>query len=1695
MHLSIRNLYLSVFLLFNFSCYIFAQNQTVQDDFEGNGTINTWFGDNCNINTNLPNPFTEGINTSSTLMEYHDVGGQYANVRFDVTNNFDLSSVSTFELKIYVPTSGLTGSQTNQVSLKLQDGTIAQPWLTQCEIIKPIVLDQWQTVRFNFSTDNYYNLDPNSPPPTERTDFNRVVIQVNGENNYDQVLAYIDDVNYIASSGPDPNPDPEYNVLVWSDEFDTDGAIDDTKWHQETQLPTPTSWHNGEIQHYTDRTDNANVKNGVLNIIGKKETFTDQGITKEYTSARLNSKFAFQYGKVEVRAKLPSGVGTWPAIWTLGKNFDADGTWWDLQGYGTTPWPACGEIDIMEHWGANQNYVSSATHTPSSYGGTFNKGGQTIPNASTEFHTYTLEWYPDKLVFSVDGVSHYTYQPNEYNSDTWPFNAEQYLILNFAILPEIDPDFTADTFAIDYVRVYQSQTNDPIESGITPYTSDENTVLLMHFDGDLTNYSPFTEDGTEIGSGLSYSNNPLENFDQCLKLDGSSYINVPHHASLNLNGDFTMEAWVNISTFNPAAQSVIARKPGDNDAYYSNYALELNPFMGNIFHGFYFTTNDSRVNVREMSPELNQWYHVALIRDVSNSRITVNVHDTTGTLVSSTSQYDSGSDALLNTQNIRIGETFDGYIDELRISNIVRSFPNIVVDSLPAELDQERLENKRNALNLHRKHKNNTPYDLNITVISSVVFESQKPSDALSFDCGYVDENGKVYISEPTTSAQLEVFPDIDQAAVYYMCQSFLQHYYQATEMPIWFKSGFAAYESGITISDADIKTAYDNYNGTLNSFDVLNDPTSFTENNGLAVAYMFGEFMGIYTPWNYHLFSEVSASTVTPAPWWNNVESIEKLYEIWFRYFHVRILETNEQNRIKPGKETEHFKYYYSDALDFWADSFPTILEDALDEYIGLFGFNVYEKFSYITMPECDFAAINDVECINRYTGGTAWSSGVSSTSPDNADDIHRFVHLIRHELAHLVQAHLPVSNMTAWLNEGFAEFLARRPDTQEEKAALKSQTQNALDKAIQYFGHLPTFEDTRVYPGQTNFDYYLLGRIMQNFIYERGGYIAIKEVMLDHESGITNMGFSSLDRFMDAYYYYLNVEYLQKEEPGYFTDYDLFIDKLTELTSSSDYASELDAFWNDLIASENFPFAIGSNIAFLYRGTANSVNWAGDFNAWNANADQGVRLGVSNIWILEKELPSDARSGYKIVINGDEWITDENNPFPLSEGFGNSDLRMPDYTIPDETIVRPSVPKGNLSENILKFSSNLNYTCQYKVYTPAGYKDLSGLPVIYVTDGQDFADDSRGKMKIILDNLIFDQKIEPLIAVFLDPRDPDNLSHNRRSNEYRNNINFVNYVTSELIPDIDGAYKTDGKAGSRAIAGFSYGGYNAAYFCAMAYEDIQNTAILSPIMHPNPPESGYTINSDMMAANLENTKIYMSYGIFDTREKGYFEQLKTIFEQKDKSFKYDIVNEGHTMSNWSGVIGNALNYFFPGEENYPPVVSDIPDQTKVQGNSFATIQLDNFVSDENHADSEITWTFSGNVELLVNIDENRIATISTLQENWTGTEKIIFTATDPQGDFGSDTVAFTVNPSATISNEYHKALVSIYPNPANESVTITVEEEFNLSIYTISGQKIMEKKINGKDLINVEGFNRGVYLLSLKNEKGMIIKKLIIE
>ncbi|MFC6997459.1 family 16 glycosylhydrolase [Rufibacter roseus] len=243
-----------------------------------------------------------------------------------------------------------------------------------------------------------------------------------------------------------------YNELVWSDEFEEEGAINSTWWNFDLGNGN-NGWGNRELQSYTNQLANVRQTGGKLII----EAIKQNG---NWTSGRVKTqgKFDFTYGRVEWRAKLAPGVGTWPALWLLGSNIS------------TVGWPACGEIDVMEYIDRLPGKVQAALHTPSSYGNTQNIGSTTVPDATTAFHIYAAEWSEHDIKFYVDNTLYYTYAPTVKDARTWPFDKAQFLIMNIAVGGNmgsepsletngqkngVDPNLTSTRMEVDYVRVYQ----------------------------------------------------------------------------------------------------------------------------------------------------------------------------------------------------------------------------------------------------------------------------------------------------------------------------------------------------------------------------------------------------------------------------------------------------------------------------------------------------------------------------------------------------------------------------------------------------------------------------------------------------------------------------------------------------------------------------------------------------------------------------------------------------------------------------------------------------------------------------------------------------------------------------------------------------------------------------------------------------------------------------------------------------------------------------------------------------------------------------------------------------------------------------------------------------------------------------------------------------------------------------------------
>ena len=269
------------------------------------------------------------------------------------------------------------------------------------------------------------------------------------------LLVGLSGVAAAADAPPSPEtlkPPPGWQ-MVWSDEFDVDGLPDPKKWANDTAF-NQKGWFNHEQQYYSGpRAENAVVRDGRLIITARKETRSaapDWGGQK-YTSARLLTRGLGEWttGFFEIRAKLPCGLGTWPAIWMLGTHGD---------------WPANGELDIMEHIGRNPGRVMSTVHTPAGSGAHGVGAVVTVLDACGAFHRYQMLWTERDITFGVDGVNDLTYPRLDVGAAgaarAWPFDGPQFLLLNLAIGGDlggpVDDSIFPVTMEVDYVRVWQA---------------------------------------------------------------------------------------------------------------------------------------------------------------------------------------------------------------------------------------------------------------------------------------------------------------------------------------------------------------------------------------------------------------------------------------------------------------------------------------------------------------------------------------------------------------------------------------------------------------------------------------------------------------------------------------------------------------------------------------------------------------------------------------------------------------------------------------------------------------------------------------------------------------------------------------------------------------------------------------------------------------------------------------------------------------------------------------------------------------------------------------------------------------------------------------------------------------------------------------------------------------------------------------
>ncbi len=372
----------------------------------------------------------------------------------------------------------------------------------------------------------------------------------------------------------------------------------------------------------------------------------------------------------------------------------------------------------------------------------------------------------------------------------------------------------------------------------------------------------------------------------------------------------------------------------------------------------------------------------------------------------------------------------------------------------------------------------------------------------------------------------------------------------------------------------------------------------------------------------------------------------------------------------------------------------------------------------------------------------------------------------------------------------------------------------------------------------------------------------------------------------------------------------------KLAETISvlRSGDSSKIEKIWKALSTESQIPLIVKDSVYFFYRGSATAVEWMGDFNGWGYQKDfpnKGTNIPSTNMWYLKSSFPEDARLDYKILLNGSTWILDPENKYQQWSGVGggspNSELRMPAWREDPSTIVRSGVPNGMVMRDLLINSDALGYQLTYSVYLPHHADKLGKLPILYVTDGYEYLHPQLGNMTTVLDNLIFDKKIKPIIVVFVDNREPVNRANNRRMNELAMNAKYLDFFVQELIPHIEQTNHAISHAQSRAIMGTSMGGLTATYF-AFAKPDVFGLAgIQSPAFYSRPQI--YTLCSNPADPKM---KISMTSGLINDTSLDS-RKMKDLLEASSCEYHYREVNEGHSWGNWRRLIDDVLIDLFP--------------------------------------------------------------------------------------------------------------------------------------------------------------------------------------
>lgn len=365
-------------------------------------------------------------------------------------------------------------------------------------------------------------------------------------------------------------------------------------------------------------------------------------------------------------------------------------------------------------------------------------------------------------------------------------------------------------------------------------------------------------------------------------------------------------------------------------------------------------------------------------------------------------------------------------------------------------------------------------------------------------------------------------------------------------------------------------------------------------------------------------------------------------------------------------------------------------------------------------------------------------------------------------------------------------------------------------------------------------------------------------------------------------------------------FTAFYQFLDSVVSIENTDDKISYVEAFL-DYAELQGIPYIEGDTAHFIYYDEANSVSLAGDFNGWNGSSPWNcTQIEGTNFFYFSKTFEPTARLDYKYIIDGNMWILDPRNPNTCSGGYGpNSELAMSAYVQPWEIESYDHVDKGTI-ESFSITSNILNQDFDIKVYLPPAYQNSAdhAYRTVYVNDGNEYL--SLGSMNNVIDNLIDSSKIEPLIAVFIEPNNRNNLY------AYSDRFDYAEFLVNELVPYIDANYYTFSSPESRMIMGASFGG-NISGLTAFKYpETFGNTGWHSPAFWPNSSE----VAKFYADSSRKDIRFYYNHGTYEDLGVNW-DNWNNIIDVQGYEYEWEKYHEGHSWGLWRATIDDLLLFF----------------------------------------------------------------------------------------------------------------------------------------------------------------------------------------